>query len=258
MKISSVLVFVLSFLITKNGLAHQDYFDLIDQHPSTLGPYGDSDQGEIEIILNEEKIFEIEKSTSRKVGIIAEDRYWIWLNDAVRFPNGTYGVYGRILGRSSLKGIPGVAIMPVSYDGKIGLNLNFRHATRSWEYELPRGSLELDESMEEAALREMKEETGCIASELFFLGYMYPDTGLTNALVPVFLAKTSEQQEANPENSEAILTTQFFSIDEIKEGFLQGYLLAEIHGKQHQVNLRDPFLSFALLQGILQNFFLEN
>lgn len=73
------------------------YFDYLNQYSHTLGPLGNYKKGEIEIILDKDKIGEIEKNTQRKVGVIAEDKYWIWLNDAVRFPNGNYGVYGRLL-----------------------------------------------------------------------------------------------------------------------------------------------------------------
>ena len=42
----------------------------------------------------------------------------------------------------------------------IVVNLNYRHATRSWEIELPRGMRRSKESLREASARELKEETG--------------------------------------------------------------------------------------------------
>lgn len=45
---------------------------------------GNAENGEIEIIRDKQKIAEIEKMTNRKVGTIAEDKYWIWLNDMAK------------------------------------------------------------------------------------------------------------------------------------------------------------------------------
>ncbi len=147
-----------------------------------LDPYlekeyrGDALKGEIEIVKDPDQIAAIEelqfqrllkkglgKEMARewaRTGIVAEDAYWIWLRDPVRFPTGTMGTYGRIIWKSQLNGPVGVAVMPILPDGKIALNLNFRHATRSWEWELPRGARNEGESIEEAAQRELNEETG--------------------------------------------------------------------------------------------------
>lgn len=224
------------------------YFEYLDRYEKAIGPLGDAEKGEIEILRDINKIQEIQKSTGRQVGIVAEDNYWIWINDAVKFSNGKYGVYGRVLWRKSLTGMPGIAVMPILPNGKIALNRNYRHATRSWEYELPRGGVEGNETHEEAAKREVKEETGMIIDKLFLLGMMAPDTGLTNTIVPIYLAKVAQQGSSQPEDSEAIAAIEAFTIEEIKTGYLHGFLLTEIDGKECKVYLRDPFLSFALFQ----------
>jgi ADP-ribose pyrophosphatase len=225
-----------------------EYLHYLDIYPKTLGPWGSASLGEIEIIRDRKKIAEIELMTGRKVGVISEDNYWIWINDAVKFPNGKYGVYGRMLWTNSLKGAAGVAVAPMLPNGKIALNRNFRHATRSWEYELPRGRLNNDETNESAAMREIKEETGMGIDSLYSLGEMAVDTGLTNSVIPIFLGKVISQEKAAPEDSEAIAAIEAFTVDELKKGFIDGYLTAMVDGKPSKIPLRDPFLAYALLQ----------
>jgi ADP-ribose pyrophosphatase len=230
------------------------YFNYLNQYPKILSFLGNAHQGEIEIILDKQKIFDIQQKTARKVGVVAEDNYWLWINDAVKFPNGTYGVYGRLLWRQSLTGATGVAVMAVLPNGKIALNRNFRHATRSWEYELPRGAVNNGETIEEAAAREVKEETGMIIDQLQLLGQIAIDSGVTNAVVPVFFAKIVAQQKAQPETSEAIASIDFFSVEELKKGFIDGFLSARINGEEIcKIPLRDSFLAFALFQVDLRN-----
>lgn len=241
------IFFCLAF-VCSTLFASDPYFEYLEKYPILASYQGKAEEGEIEIILDKQKILEIEKQTGRKVGIIGEDNYWLWINDAVKFPSGAYGVYGRILWRQSLTGIAGVAVLPLLPNGKVALNRNFRHATRSWEYELPRGAINIGEHPEKAALREVKEETGMVVDGLQLLGYIAPDSGLTNSVVPVFLAKTIAQEAAEPEDSEAIASIDAFSIEELKEGFIDGYLSVTINGEVQRIPLRDPFLTFALFQ----------
>jgi|GEM_PF-2764265 len=39
------------------------------------------------------------------------------------------------------------------------------------------------------AIREMKEETGCFASHLTYLGSITPDSGLVASIVPIFMGE---------------------------------------------------------------------
>lgn len=236
-----------------SGTKFDNYFTLLDTYPITLGPLGNASQQEIEIIRDPVKMQEISTKTGRTVGIMAQDKYWIWLNDAVQFPGGQYGVYGRLIWQSSLTGTPGIAVLAIMPDGRIALNRNYRHATRSWEFELPRGCVEKNETPEAAAVREVKEETGLNVDKVYLLGKIAPDTGLTNTVANLYLANVVSQQDAQPENSEAIAGINSFSVNELKLGFVNGYLTVDVDGHSKQIPLRDPFLAYAFLQAELRN-----
>lgn len=225
------------------------YLQYLKQY-EVLKPLGNVSQGEIEIITDPKKMEELEKTMGRKVGIVAQDKYWIWINDAVHFPSGKDGIYGRILNQGALKGLCPAAVMPVLPDGRIVLVRQHRHCTRSWEYELPRGGANPNESTEEVAIREAKEETGMKIGELSLLGHMALDSGMTNTVVPIYLAKVVAKEEAAPEESEAIAGIEAFSVEELKQGYVKGYLIEKKSGAK--IPLRDPFLAFALFQAELR------
>jgi ADP-ribose pyrophosphatase len=227
--------------------SRNEYLDLIKRYPGLVQPQGQASKGEIEIVLDKEKMAAIEKSTGREVGIVAKDKYWIWINDACLFPSGHEGVYGRILWVRALESRPGVAVMPIMPDGKIVLNCNFRHSTRAWEIELPRGGVNSGEALEAAARREAMEETGMVIDCLKLLGEIPPDTGLTSTVVPVYAAQVIQKQNIQQEETEAIEEILALTIDEIKQAFADGYYRCAIRGADKQVRFRDPFLSYAVM-----------
>jgi ADP-ribose pyrophosphatase len=240
----------------------EDYFSYLKQ---LAQPNGNHRNGEIEIVTDPTEISSIQQVQENRllkkgvseadaqefsrIGVVREDQYWIWLRDAVYFPKKVPGTYDRLIWKSELKGhTPGVAVLPLLPTGHVVLNLNYRHATRSWELELPRGGIQADETIEGAALREVKEETGLVASSVIFLGNMAPDTGVLSSVIPVYMGKITAQEASNPEYSEAIAGVISFTKEELKQGLIQGYLEVSIEGKKQQVPLRDSFLTFALLQ----------
>lgn len=226
--------------------SRQKYLELTRLYPNLIQSQGDFSKGEIQIVLDPQEMASIEKATARDVGVIMQDKYWLWVNDACIFPSGQKGVYGRILWMNSLESSPGVAVMPVMPDGKIVLNCNFRHATRSWEIELPRGLINFAEEVEAAAKRETMEETGMLVDHLSLLGEIPPDSGLTNTVVPIFMAKVMGKQAPQQEESEAIEEILTLTIQEIKQAFLQGYYECNFKGIQKQIPFRDPFLAYAI------------
>lgn len=240
------------------------YIDLLKEYPSVFGSLGKWQQGEIEVILNPELIRKIEHQTRLRlisngmkeqdaekwssVGVVAEDNYWLWIRDAVIFPSGVYGTYDRLMWKSGFNGYPRVAICPLLSTKKIVVNITYRHATRSWEIELPRGEKKQGESPEKAAARELKEETGYQLGKCIYLGSLAPDTGTSMSVVPIYCGEVSPSGEALKQYSEAIAQNPAFTKEELKQGFLRGFIEVGVKGEIIKANCRDPFLVYALLQ----------
>jgi len=265
LKLAMPLVLAAASYVEATALPSQTsaYFDLYQQYPKALGPNGSYRNGEIEIVLDPQKITQIQQECYQRllkkgiskdhalnwstIGVVAEDQYWIWLRDAVIFPSNVVGTYDRLLWKSSLDGPAGVAVFAILPNKKIALNLNFRHATRSWEIELPRGGRNKKESIEDAAKRELKEETGYVVENPLFLGNIATDTGALSSIVPVYCGLVTDLKSQDAEFSEAIEDILALSKEEIKEGFVKGYIEVSTKGKMIKAPCRDAFLAYALL-----------
>ena len=232
---------------------YRNYLDYIQRY-ELLGPVGCYDEGEIELILDLDVMREVEGKTGREVGVVYEDRYWIWLNDAVIFPGGRKGVYGRMVWKSGLEGPSGVAVLPLRSDGKIVLNCMFRHSTRCWALEIPRGMTDHGEAPLQTARRELGEETGWHATSIEFLGEVTPETGMVGSSVCVYLAHLSHEENQQAEDSEAIAKTISLTPNEIRHMLSMQRKTGgkpftwNINGHEKDIYLRDPYLTFALFQ----------
>ncbi|MFD6471089.1 NUDIX hydrolase [Streptomyces goshikiensis] len=118
--------------------------------------------------------------------VVYRDQWWILLQDAVVFPDGTPGRYLRMLAPHT---DPGVAVLPLVGEGSVVLIEHFRHATRSWHWEIPRGGGTAGLDGEENAAKECQEEIGAPPRELISLGTLHPDTGILASEVELFAAR---------------------------------------------------------------------
>jgi ADP-ribose diphosphatase len=86
-------------------------------------------------------------------------------------------------------GITGVAILPIK-DNKFGLVKIYRHAVGEYGWEVPRGFIDKDETAEDAAIRELKEETGviCDKNKLEYIGFICSEPGVISAKVNLYKA----------------------------------------------------------------------
>jgi len=89
-------------------------------------------------------------------------------------------------------GISGVAILPIK-NNQFGLIKIYRHAVSSFCWEVPRGFIDENETAVDAALRELKEETGlcCNDKGLYGLGWIFPEAGVISAKVKLYAANIS-------------------------------------------------------------------
>src|SRR5687768_4057369 len=92
-----------------------------------------------------------------EIGVVYEDPYILILRDLVRFPSGNLGSYFRILNSADLRGGQSTVVLPI-IENKILLLKQFRHPTRKWHWEVPRGFGEPNISPEDNAKREIREE----------------------------------------------------------------------------------------------------
>ncbi len=219
-----------------------DYYAFAQAHPALFAnPPGAG----FVILLDEDEIREAERQMAEKLatrhlptewtraGIAYQDQYRSVLRDAVRFPNGLLGIYSRIV----RDGVPGVIILPVHQE-QVLLIRHFRHATRTWHLEIPRGYGEEGLSSEENAQRELSEEIGATISRLVSLGQAYPDTGALSEYNTFFYAEVEtygaiEADEAIVE----LLPTPILEFErmirenEIEDGFtITAYGLAKAQG----------------------------
>lgn len=130
-----------------------------------------------------------------RVGVLAEDPYLLVMREAVEFPDGSLGLYNRLSVPRS------VVILPL-IEEKVVLIHRFRHGTRRWHYELPRGIVERGDRLEDSVRRELREEVGGEVAEMRPLGALHTSSGVTDEYSDLFLARLTRIGE--PDRHEAI------------------------------------------------------
>ncbi len=104
--------------------------------------------------------------------------------DTVSLPNGATST------REYIKHVGAVCVIPVTDDGQVVLERQHRYAIQEDMVEIPAGKLDHPcEDTREAALRELREETGIVPRELIDLGDFYGSPALLRERVRMYLAR---------------------------------------------------------------------
>jgi len=157
-----------------------------------------------EVLIESDKVFDGRLISVRK--------------DTVKLPNG----------RTSTREVvvhPGaVAIVPMLEDGRVILVKQYRHAVRKILMEIPAGTLHPDETLEECALRELREEIGYSAGRLEKLTSVYLAPGYSTELIHLFLATDLQPAEGETDEDEflkPVTLTLDEAIAQIADGEIQ-------------------------------------
>ena len=131
--------------------------------------------------------------------------------DEVVLPNGAPAV------REYVHHIGAVAILPLTDEGEVILERQFRYPFGDVLVEIPAGKLHEGEDPLVCAKRELLEETGLTAEKWEFVGSFRPSPGYTDELLYIYIAKDLSEHAQNLDEDEFLDVEKFNIIKAIKK-----------------------------------------
>lgn len=116
----------------------------------------------------------------------------------------TTALDGTVIKRDMIFHPGAVVILPILDAGTVVLLRNFRFVLDETLWELPAGTVEPNEPLEECAKRELLEETGYTAAKWRSLGYLYASPGVLDEKLHLFVAEDLTPGEMRPEADEQL------------------------------------------------------
>jgi len=157
--------------------------------------------------------------------------------DTVRLPNGESAT------REMCLHVGAVCIIPLLDDGRVIMERQYRYAHDRVFFEIPAGKLDSkDEDPLDAAIRELKEETGATAERITYLGRIDTTPALINERIYLYLAEGLTFGEQKLDYDE-FLNIEFVPLSELVDAVMKG----EIMDSKTQIAV----LKVAKIKGIL-------
>ncbi len=136
---------------------------------------------------------------TRHASKVVYENAWIRVrHDEVTTPRGDPGIYGVV------EAAPAIGVVPLDGDLNTYLVGQFRYAVGEYTWEVPEGGGRADETLEDGALRELREETGLRAARLTPLGGMQTSNCFTDEIAHLFLAEDLTPGDADPDPTEQL------------------------------------------------------
>jgi len=125
---------------------------------------------------------------------------WIRIdhNDVLN-PAGNPGIYGVVHFKNHA-----IGIVPIDDEGYTWLVGQYRYALGSYEWEIPEGGCPVGTDPLATAQRELKEETGLVASEWTKMMDFHLSNSVTDEYGLAYIARGLTQEEAEPEDTEEL------------------------------------------------------
>ena len=136
--------------------------------------------------------------------------------DTVALPN------GRPATREVIRHVGAVGVIPVTEDGKVIIERQFRYPLNRIVTEIPAGKLDsFTEDRLSAAKRELEEETGYTAKEWVSMGDYYPTPAYCDERITLYLARGLELGQRHLDEDE-FLNFEAVPLSELVEAVMGG------------------------------------
>lgn len=164
------------------------------------------------------------EETQQESRLIYDGRVLHLYRDEIRLPNGKTGM------REYCRHGGAVAVVPLTREGRVVCVRQYRYALGRVTLEIPAGKLDSpDEDHAEAALRELREETGYRAGRLIPIGDLATSPALLSEMIYLYLAEDMEPGETDPDEDE------FLELVEIPlEALVERILSGEVQDSKTQ------------------------
>ena len=138
--------------------------------------------------------------------------------DTVTLPDGKSAV------REVIRHVGAVCVVPLTEAGEVICVRQYRYAAGQVMLEIPAGKLDhKQEDRREAALRELREETGVRCETLTSLGAFYPAPAYSDELIDMYLAEGLSYGDTDPDEDE-FLDVVRVPLEEMVDMALRGEL----------------------------------
>ncbi len=117
-------------------------------------------------------------------------------NDTVKLEN------GQTAQREVIHHPGGACIVPLTDAMEVLMVRQFRYPHNEITLEVPAGKLEYGEDPKACAVRELQEEVGATAKQIFYLGCLYPTPAYDKEVIHMYLATGLTFAERNPDADE--------------------------------------------------------
>ncbi|WP_125707896.1 NUDIX hydrolase [Lacticaseibacillus porcinae] len=138
-------------------------------------------------------------------------------NNQVQTPDGL------TVQRDLIEHAPAVALLAITDDDQVLINREYRIGINAEAYALPAGLIDEGETPQQAAKRELEEETGYLAQSLTPLCAVRSSEGMTDEVVHLFLAAVDpEKKAAKHFDQDEFVTSAFVPLKEVLEAVQDG------------------------------------
>ena len=166
-------------------------------------------------MIDESKLIEKEKHSE----LIFDGKVLHLYRDEVYIPNGNVSV------REYCRHMGAVCIVPVTDEGEIICVRQYRYAVGRTVLEIPAGKLDSREEIPlDAAVRELREETGAVAKKITYMGEYFSSPAILDECIYMFLAEGLEFGDTDPDDDEFIETVKI-PVDELVGMIMRGEII---------------------------------